>query len=252
MAEHLFIIGAQRSGSTYLYNVLDAHPAVFMAKPVRPEPKYFLHPDSAAAGYSAYRRTYFEQAGDAAWLGEKSTSYIEREDAAQRIAQTIQDARILVILRDPVERAISNYHFTRTYGLEPLDFESALAEEAGRLREPLAENMSVSPYAYRQRGRYVEYLERWSGHFEASRVSILIAESFIGNASAIADLYRWLSVDDGRLPDDIATRVNAGHKDVAVTIADSVRDRLAAEFRPWNERLAERFGLDLSRWRGMS
>lgn len=252
MAEHFFIIGAQRSGSTYLYNVLDAHHAVFMAKPVRPEPKYFLGPDSAAAGYSTYRQTYFEQAGEASWLGEKSTSYIERVDAAQRIAQTIPDARILVILRDPVERAISNYHFTRGYGLEPLDFESALAEEVRRLDEGLVENVSVSPYAYCQRGRYVDYLERWAGLFDVDRMAVLVAESFIGNASAIAALYRWLGVDDRMLPADITTPVNAGRREGAPAIADNVRNRLAAEFRPWNERLAERFGLDLSSWRGMS
>ena len=232
--------------------MLDAHPAVFMAKPVRPEPKYFMQPESATASYSAYAQAYFGEAGGAAWLGEKSTSYIEHEAVAQRIVAVIPDARVVVILRDPVERAISNYFFTRAHGMEPHDLDRALEEEATRLRGGYTGPVSVSPYAYVQRGKYLEYLECWSRYFGENRMMILIAESFIGNSSAIGDLYRWLGIDTHVEPLGIHDRVNAGRADLAVAVCDEQRDRLAELFKPWNERLADRFDLDVSCWRGMS
>ena len=81
---------------------------------------------------------------------------------------------------------------------------------------------------------------------------ILISESFIGNPSAIGALYRWLGVDDGIEPPGIRDRVNVGRADLAAAVCDDQRDRLAALFKPWNERLADRFSLDVSCWRGMS
>ena len=100
-----------------------------MAKPVKPEPKYFMDPANACSAYDAYLKKYFSEAGDAFWLGEKSTSYIENENAALAIRQTVPDATILVMLRNPLERAISHYRFTKDYGLEPYDIERAINKE---------------------------------------------------------------------------------------------------------------------------
>ena len=86
MFEHFFIAGAQRSGTSYLYHILAEHPEIEMAKPLRPEPKFF-HVDALfERGLDYYRHHFFEgKAG--AWLrGEKSTSYMESEKAAGRAA----------------------------------------------------------------------------------------------------------------------------------------------------------------------
>jgi len=126
--KNLFIIGAQRSGSTYLYKVLNCHPEVSMAQPVRPEPKFFLNELLVSKGKKFYEETYFSSHKlGARYFGEKSTSYIESTDAAMRIKKYYPDARILIILRDPVLRAYSNYRFSVVNKLEPLSFEQALA-----------------------------------------------------------------------------------------------------------------------------
>src|SRR5680860_30087 len=106
-----FIVGAQRSGTTFLFQQLNQHPEVCMAKPVRPEPKFFIREELYNKGLEFYRSTYYAEAGNKVCI-EKSTSYIEYELAAQRISQAFHHAKIIFILRNPVERAISNYRFS--------------------------------------------------------------------------------------------------------------------------------------------
>lgn len=246
---HLFIVGAQRSGTTYLYKVLDSHPAVYMAKPVKPEPKYFMDSDSAAAGYADYFNGYFLDAGDVSWLGEKSTSYIESEEAARAIKEIMPEATILVMLRDPVERAISHYSFTRDHDLEPYDIERAIQEEFARKDNWYVAGTSVTPYAYTERGKYVQYLEYWERLFGRDRLILLVAEHFIGNQLAVSSLYKRLGIDPNFSPPSLTERVNAGSPDRAkIKLTDQFRTSLQEVFRPWNRELEERYGLDLLCW----
>ncbi len=86
-SEHFFIVGAQRSGTTYLYRTLDEHPEIEMAKPVRPEPKFFLQGDLSAYTHDDYLGLFFGNKAGAKLRGEKSTSYIESEHAARQISR---------------------------------------------------------------------------------------------------------------------------------------------------------------------
>ena len=249
MAKHLIIVGAQRSGTTYLYKVLDEHPEVCMAKPIKPEPKYFMGSDNMAASYDAYFNRYFSQAGDVAWLGEKSTSYIENEEAALAIKQAMPDAMILVMLRNPVERAISHYSFTKDHGLEPYDIERAIQEEPLRVQTWHAAQTSVTPYAYTERGKYAQYLDCWERIFGKNQMILLVAEQFIGNQVAISALYARLDIAAQFVPPSLTVRVNAGSADRAkCKLSDQFRAYLRETFRPWNCELEKSYGLDLSCW----
>ena len=165
MSRHLLVIGAQRCGTTYLHDVLAAHPRVAMARPARPEPKVFLSDDLAGRGRGWYLATYFAHATVEEVLGEKSTSYLDHPDAADRALEVLGDPMILVQLRDPVERAVSHWAFSRDSGLETRSLADALT---ANLEGPLPWDRSltsVSPYAYLERGRYVDQLEPWLGRF---------------------------------------------------------------------------------------
>ena len=83
---HLVVIGAQRCGTTYLHDLLAAHPQIAMARPTRPEPKVFLSDEVADRGRGWYVETYFGHATDEPVLGEKSTSYLEYPEVADRVA----------------------------------------------------------------------------------------------------------------------------------------------------------------------
>jgi hypothetical protein len=248
--KHLFVIGAQRSGTTYLWKILDSHPDVYMAKPAWPEPKYFLDSHNVSEGYENYRKTYFEEAGEVAWLGEKSTSYIESEKAARAIKHVLPDATIMVMLRNPIERAISNYNFTKDNKLETYDIERAIKEEPFRKENwQLMAKTSVTPYAYAERGKYSQYLEFWERHFGRDNLILIVAEQFMGKRSSVTALYERLGIDSQFVPPSLEERVNArDEKRDKSELSDEFRMSLQEMFRPWNRQLEERYGLDLSCW----
>ncbi|EON13585.1 MULTISPECIES: sulfotransferase [Pandoraea] len=199
--KNLFIVGAQRSGSTYLYQLLDEHPGVSMAHPVRPEPKFFLNDELVLKGREYYEREYFkDRDARTIYLGEKSTSYIERDDVARKIKQFYSDARILMILRDPVSRAYSNYRFSVEHKIEDLSFSAALAAEPERLRGAKF-STSVTPFAYRRRGNYIDYIESYLKVFDAKQIRVVIFEEIVGNLQEVQLLYRWLELDDTVVPE---------------------------------------------------
>ena len=164
MIRHLLVIGAQRCGTTYLHTMLDSHEQVTMARPANPEPKVFCSDEATSRGAEWYRETYFAHAGDELLLGEKSTSYLEDPNAPARAKEMLGEIHVLAILRDPVKRAISNWRFSTDNGLETRSLETALSENLAGPREWDPSRTSVSPFAYLERGRYVDYLDPVDEH----------------------------------------------------------------------------------------
>ena len=209
MTDFFFIAGAQRCGTTYLHHLLAQHPHIDMAEPVRPEPKFFLKDELYAKGLDYYQKTYFANATGAPVRGEKSTSYIEYEKVAARIAQCLPSARILFILRNPIERAISNYRFSTMHGLETLSLEDAFWQESERSANFDAAKVSVSPFAYLQRGRYMDYIERYLPYFPRNQIMVLLFEQIRASARPLASVYEFLGVDTKFIPHGVGHAVNA-------------------------------------------
>lgn len=245
--KHLFIVGAQRSGSTYLYQLLDDHPQVSMAHPVRPEPKFFLNEQSVAKGAGYYEQTCFaDQKKGALYLGEKSTSYIESQDSARRIRDFYPDARILIVLRDPVLRAYSNYRFSIAHGLEQLTFAEALSAESERL-ETAKFSTSVSPFAYRKRGNYINYIETYLHVFDADQIGILIFEELVNDLRGVQGLYAWLGIDPAFAPPSLNKVINPATSPAEEQGA-VFRD-LVAGYQDSIGRLELHLGRELTVWR---
>ena len=244
---HLFIVGAQRSGSTYLYHLLNTHPQIVMAQPVFPEPKFFLKEELCGKGPAYYESLYFADCPQGTrYIGEKSTSYIESVTALQRIHQFYPDARILMIFRDPVLRAWSNYRFSVQHGLESLGFEAALAAEPERLREA-AYATSVNPFAYRRRGYYSDYIKEYLKVFCADKLYILIFEELVGNLASVQRLYHWLGVDDRFTPPmlgEVFNLSNSSEEDHTAAFKN-----LALGYRQSLERLEDHLGRRIDAWR---
>ncbi len=109
-----------------------------MAKPGAPEPKFFLVDDEYRKGLEYYSRKYFAKAGGRQAVGEKSTNYLESSVAASRIREAVPAIKLVFAIRNPLERAYSNYLWSRKNGLETLSFEEAVErEERGRPNTPL-------------------------------------------------------------------------------------------------------------------
>lgn len=246
MTRHLLVIGGQRCGTTYLAGLLDAHPAIAMSRPVRPEPKVFLDDAILGAGLEGYRRTFFAHATDEAVLGEKSTSYIEYPAAIDRAKALLGSPVVVAQLRDPVARAVSNYRFTHGFGLEERSLEQALTEnlEGSRAWDP--DLTSVSPYAYLERGRYVEHLAPWLAAFpDSSHVCFLeeLTDPDLGGA-ALAAVYDAVGVDPAAAPPAPAGPVNASAGEEP-DLPDDVVAALRDHFADSDAALARLLGRDL-------
>lgn len=223
MTSHLIVIGAQRCGTTYLYNLLDAHPQVAMARPVRPEPKVFLSDRLADKGRSWYVATYFGHATDEKVFGEKSTSYIEDPSAPARIARVLGPTQILVMLRDPVQRAVSNWRFSTDHGFEKRPLDIALRDNLSGSSSWDPDKSSVSPFAYLERGRYADYLQPWLEVFPQA-----VHVQFLGELdSALGQVYQSIGVDPTFRPAHQAEPVNASREPVPAipsTLVTRLRD----------------------------
>jgi hypothetical protein len=247
LSRHLLVIGAQRCGTSYLHRILDGHPDITMARPLRPEPKVFLSEEQSAKGLAWYRDTYFSHATTEQLWGEKSTSYLEHPVAAERAARVLGPAQIVVILRDPVQRAVSNWRFSSDNGLESRPLEEALRENLAGPRPWDAHRTSVSPFAYLERGRYVDYLSPWSTTFPAT-THVVFLQDLLDDDAAIGELFAKLGVDPGFRPANRLAAVNASDQP-APELSTDLKGLLAEYFEASNAALSAMLGRDLPWWR---
>lgn len=189
------IIGAAKSGTTSLYRYLLQHPQIFMPS-VAKEPHFFgqagERPCFTGPGdqervesmYIVDRTAYaalFKEAAAGQHVGEATATYLYSEHAAEEIAGLIPDARLIAVLRDPVERAYSSYLHLRRDGREPEEsFLRALEREPDRIRTgwmPL--------WHYVAMGKYSEQIRRYQHHFPPDQLLLLRFEDFIADAEAV-------------------------------------------------------------------
>jgi len=250
------IIGTKRGGTTSLWRYLIQHPLVPRLFPAWNTKTSHYFEDNWTRGEAWYRshfptvrqRAALERKhGGPAKVGEAAPLYMFHPLAAERVAALMPQARMIVLLRDPVERAYSHWKERRTEGTEPLGFAAALAAEpartAGERERLIAEPGSVSPafdwYSYRARGRYLEHLEPWLSRFDRSQLLFLPSETFY---RAPAESYAQILAFIGLPPFDLGSY--AVHNDRPSEGMDrDVRAELTDYYRPHNAALSARLGL---------
>lgn len=245
-----FIIGgAPRAGTTWLYELLDRHPDIHMAKPLKPEPKYFLRDDEYAKGLEYYSKKWFDGVAPSKIAGEKSTDYLESSAAAARIAKDLPHVKLMFLLREPVSRAYSNYLWSKMNGLETEDFATALRLEPQRERE-LPERLKFTrPFSYFSRGLYADLLEPYFNRFMEYQLFVGRYEDIIDRPAAVADaVHRFLGVSSRPADADGLGVINPSARDVK-GLADDVREELSARYTEPNQRLALLLGPSFPMWR---
>jgi hypothetical protein len=202
MLPNFLIIGAPRSGTTTLYESLKQNPQIFLS-PVK-EPMFFLL-DGEPAHYPGPKnpqgvrgidqyQSLFQGAKAEKAVGEASPCYLFSPKATLGIKQRIPDARFIVILRNPVDRAYSHFLFHRMEGTEPLeDFEAAMDAEDERLRMGW-----FIFWCYRGMGYYGRQIERYFSHFPRGQFRFFLMEDLVGRPQELfKEIFRFLEVDDG-------------------------------------------------------
>jgi hypothetical protein len=175
------VIGAQKAGTTALYAYLRWHPSI--GGPFWKEVSFF---DRHWSRGEAWYRGQFPLRRDGMLVGEASPSYVFHPLAPQRVFSVVPDTKLIVLLREPGDRAYSQYQHEVALGRERLSFEEALAAEDERLQGEV-ERLSADPRAfsrewwdhtYAARGLYAEQLERWLEFFPREQVFVLTTEEF--------------------------------------------------------------------------
>jgi hypothetical protein len=238
MLPTFLIVGAKRAGTSSLYRYLTAHPEVCPC--VSGKGTHYFDV-SYGRGWRWYRSS-FPLAARGGITGEASPYYMFHPLAPSRIAAKLPDARLIVLLRDPVERAWSHYHNERRLQAEPLSFEDAIRSEPERLAGQ-AEQMAADPgfqgfawrhHSYLARGRYAEQLERLYGLFPPSHVLVVQSELLRADPNRVLEeVWRFLGLAPFTVRDRFAIKPNHGHETMVV----ATRARLNAYFAELNRRL---------------
>jgi hypothetical protein len=258
MLPSFLICGGQRCGTTSLYRALASHPGVIKAV-LHKGVHYF------DVGYGRGMRWYrghfplqrhadrvTRRLGVPAQTFESSPYYMYHPHAVARIAADLPGVRIVVLVRDPVERAYSQHAHEVARGFEPeRDFERALALEPVRLRgvrehllaNPLDYNFSHQHHAYRSRGQYIEHLEPMASLIGRERIHVVDSGAFFTDPEPAYDAV----VDFLGLPRVTAyppfERHNARPR---AGLSEPVRAALAEHYAPYDARLADWLGRRLS------
>lgn len=238
----LLICGAQRCGTTSMYQALRQHPALL--RPVARKGVHYFDDVAYRNGLDWYRAHFplraevaraARHARERAIVFESSPYYLFHPAAPQRIAQTLPGVRALVLLRDPVERAYSAYTHEYRRGYEPETFERALelederlaGEEERLLADPGYASHAHRHQAYLHRGAFVDQLERLTGALGRDGVLVVDADDFFTEPEPVwEDVSRFLDLSPFRphfeqhnarprsaMPDELRARLRRGFDD---------------------------------------
>lgn len=258
MTPGFLICGAQRCGTTSMYRTLSQHPSILKAvlhkgvhyfdTDYRRGPNWYrAHFPLRASAARVKRAT-----GDAPMTFESSPYYLFHPLAQERIAKDLPGVRVIVLLRDPVERAYSAHTHESARGYETEPFERALELEDERLAgeaerivaDPTYNSFSHQHHGYLHRGRYIEQVRRMESAIGRDRMHVVDAEDFFTDPKPVwTEVVRFLGLPDSPVP--VFEQHNARPRS---PMSDSLRVKLVERFDEDDAALAAWWGQTPS-WR---
>ena len=244
------IIGAQRCGTTSLYRYLEKHPQVIGAAPSKGVHYFDVHHERSLRWYRAHfpTRRRRGRTGGRAVTGEASPYYVFHPHGPDRVRAAVPNVRLILMLRDPVIRAFSQYQQEYARGFEDAEtFEQALELEPGRLAgerermlaDPGYDSHAMQHYAYVARGEYATQLEAWRARFDPDQLLVVQAEEFFTDPeTAYRGVLDFLGLPVPARP----PQFKAHNARPAGGMAPETRTRLAEHFAEPNRRLEELLG----------
>ncbi len=262
------LIGAAKCGTTSLYDWICEHPLITRPTTNGRPRKELLFFDYEYRRGAEWYRTHFptvrerdefaREHGRPPMTGEATASYLTGYWVPERVATVVPDAKLIVTLRDPIDRTFSAFQMSRREGFEECErFEAALALERDRLAPELARtkrNPHYNPappaplgyWSYLQRSRYAEHVERWLAQFPAEQLLFVKFEELAAEPQRVLDdVYGFLGLPPH--PFAALRKLNVGGYQDA--ISPETRAQLHEYFRPHNRRLGQLTGIDFG-WDG--
>lgn len=253
------IIGVERGGTTSLYNYLIEHPNIASAS--KKEVHFFDHSYNFERGIPWYRaqfptvlhKYYAAHVHKQVLItGEASPNYLFHPHTPKRIAKILPQAKLIMLLRNPVERAYSHYWLKVGQGVEKLSFEVAIDREEERTQVEWEKILKDETYfsldhwhnncAYLARGVYVDQLRTWLSYFPREQLLILKSEDFYTDPAAIyRQTLAFLNVPI-IIPDSLQKEFKQYNSFTQSKMDPAIREHLVKYFEPHNTRLYELLG----------
>lgn len=244
-APEFIIVGAQKAGTTSLYNCLNQHPDILPAS--TKEIHYFSQ--HFTKGLDWYLQHFPERAANKI-SGEASPFYLFHPHSAERIASELPDIKIIILLRNPVERAISHYHQQARRHHEKLPMLEAFRQEPARIDKAWHKllagqqisGMKIQQCSYLKRGEYLEQLQRYEKQFPAHRIFIIeSAEFFEHPHETLGKVFQFLAVDPQFKPKDLWPRKPGNYESTDPETLAFLRQYFAAHNEALYQHLGYRF-----------
>lgn len=260
------VVGAQKSGTTTLHDLLGQLPDAWMSDPK----ELHFFDKHHARGLDWYAAQFQPDERHRAW-GESTPFYLYKDQARDAMARELPESRFVAVLREPVSRAYSHYWFARSKGREPLEsFSEAVAKEPERLRA--SKDGQPAAFSYLDRGHYLRQLTALEGKVGRDRMLVMLTDDLADDPrAALRRVCRFVGLEEsgvdtvevrsrntfadrtvnsaaGLLKPRLTKQDDAGASDAYPPIDQAFAVELRERFRAENERLAEWLGRDLSGW----
>ena len=237
MAERLpdfLVLGTQKGGTTTLQLLLIQHPGVCLA-PGKEVHYFSKHWDQPTAWYASH----YAGAAPQQRCGDITPFYLFHPQAPKRIHSLLPNAQLIVLLRDPVERALSQYFHSVRLRFETLPLEDALAAEEERLSTGKLQHLQE--HSYVSRSRYLEQLDRYLELFPGRQLLVLQSETLFADPTATwRQIEAFLDLPQAPCP-AAAPKANAGQGEARAVTAGIRRD-LRRQLEATALGVRERFG----------
>jgi hypothetical protein len=240
------VIGTQKGGTTTLHQLLEKHPNLYL--PTQKEIHFFSLHDGY--GLDWYGRHYRDAAAQQL-CGDVTPYYLFHPRAPLKIHTVLPQAKLIALLRDPVERALSQFFHARRHGFEPLELEAAIAAEQERLADaqraletPGSQHYSHQKHSYMSRSRYEQQLNHYAKLFPAKQLLVCRSEDLFTDTTACLDrITAFLGIKAIHPDLNASIRANAGAGEAAA-VPDRIRQQLRAELAPTVAAIRSRYGFN--------
>ncbi|MDH5573076.1 MAG: sulfotransferase, partial [Gammaproteobacteria bacterium] len=192
------IVGAQKSGTTALAHFIGAHPDILLTHNKEghffDNDQYFIEHE---IDYSIYHQM-FDAESEARYYGDVTPSYMYWHDAPRRMWQYNPDFKIIVLLRNPVERAYSHWNMQRERGIEKRPFIEAIKQEQETLKQTLPQQNK--PFSYVDRGFYAEQLRRLFKFFPVNQVLVVKQDDLLNqHGKTLKSILEFIGLEDSEV-----------------------------------------------------
>jgi len=228
---NFLIIGAQKSGTTWVQNCMMAHPQVFLPEG---EVAFFEDPDYCQTGLEKFKKI-FENVDNGKTIGIKRPNYLAKAACPERIYKHIPHAKLIVLLRNPLERAISAYFHYMRYGFIPIkDIEQGMRKVVSGCYEDL----HLRAKEIIDFGFYYRHLKHYLHFFDRKQMLIMLFDDMQKEpAEFMKRIYRFLEIDDGYAPKCLGSRPQSGIYSLARLRMIALKNRLMYRYNTEKTRL---------------